>query len=1204
MSIDFSWWQKPPPIVDSTEDVLRQYILEPVIPVNEPKPHFLPRMPNVDSLYDIPSAPLSTRIVPERCQETGKIVDFVEIPIENAGSNAKNSMSLKREPGPGDDSTRGSASYFPFWPGGFDEPEKAIQMLDIDNSVFDKNLKTCPPGFANGMDFSDVKSSDDGIVDLLSAIEQEMEGFTMWDSQDSEDDDDEPRIDPSTLQKVPMDDNLDESLLDVEQKTTKVLKIGETGSNSATSAEWAEILDVSKPVVDFYTKIPDMAHKYPFELDIFQKQAIIKLEEHNHVFVAAHTSAGKTVVAEYAIALSKKHMTKTIYTSPIKALSNQKYRDFKTTFQDVGLITGDIQIDPTASCLIMTTEILRSMLYCGSDITRDLEYVIFDEVHYLTDADRGHVWEEVLILLPDHVCIVMLSATVPNTLEFANWVGKTKKKRVYVVSTPKRPVPLEHYLYTGCGGKTKDDLFLVVDEKSNFLMDGYRKAKEAKLAKNTTKNAVRQGQFNQKQEQTLWVGLIHHLEKNKKMPVVAFTLSRNRCDNNANALMSCDLTTPSEKYFINSFFQLCLQKLKPPDRILPQVIQVQNCLQRGIGIHHSGILPILKEIVEMLFARGLVKILFATETFAMGVNMPAKTVIFDSTKKFDGQTSRLLQPAEYTQMAGRAGRRGLDKNGTVIIICKVDVPSESDLRNMILGKPMRLESQFRLTYAMILYLLRVELVTVENMMLHSFREFEKRQKLPESKSELSRMEEKISKLNELSEHLKPLCQFYDAAVYYLAKWDEFMPLVFLTQKVSNEMKPGRVLVITHKTHRNKLAILLSVLQQDHKSARYKVLVLDHQNTNAAEVETLERGELWHRILALSAQFRQFIPEGIGGHCVLQITQKDVMDVTKQTIKCDPAKIIQNWDNRQIPRFKDQPPSQSVLDAMAALTELNTAVVNESIKLESLKYQLTLTQLKQNEELQKARDVLDRYLPYTDIADFVHEFAIVFDRKQVEKKLDDLKFQVSYKSMSLYPDYCNKLKVLQELKYIDDMQQVAMKGRVACEMGQNELMITELVLRNILTDLQPAEIAALLSSLVFQAKTEVEPKMTETLKKAKVLFEEVENDIRYVEKMYNVTDILEKDELNFGLIEVVYEWARNKPFAEIMELTDIKEGIIVRCIQQLNETLCNVKDAARIIGDPVLHSKMEEASNAIKRDIVFAASLYTSTTPIAVEAAVE
>ncbi|EDS39035.1 antiviral helicase SKI2 [Culex quinquefasciatus] len=1216
MSIDPSWWSKPPPIVEDTEDTLRHFILEPFSSGSEPKPSFYPRTLTIESLYEIPPAPLSTQIVPKRCQETGAIIDFVEVPLENAGSNAKNSMSLQREPGPADDNaTRGSAANFPFWPGGFDEPENTLKMLDIDNAAFEENLKTCPPGFTNGMEFGDVRGSDGGIIDLLSAIELEMEGLSVWDRDGSDSSDDEPRFDPKTLKAVPLGENVDEDLLKVEQNPAEqVLKIANTGTNGVKTAEWAEILDVSKPVTDFHTKIPEMAHRYPFELDIFQKQAIIKLEEHNHVFVAAHTSAGKTVVAEYAIALSKKHMTKTIYTSPIKALSNQKYRDFKSTFEDVGLITGDIQIDPTASCLIMTTEILRSMLYCGSDITRDLEYVIFDEVHYITDADRGHVWEEVLILLPDHVCIVMLSATVPNTLEFANWVGKTKKKRVHVVSTPKRPVPLKHYLYTGCGGKSKDDMFLVVDEQSKFLIDGFRKAKEAitaRMSKNANKNSGRPAQFNQKQEQTLWVGLIDQLQKNDKLPVVAFTLSRNRCDNNANALMSCDLTTGREKYLITSFFQLCLQKLKPPDRMLPQVIQVQNCLQRGIGIHHSGILPILKEIVEMLFARGLVKILFATETFAMGVNMPARTVIFDSTKKFDGQTSRMLQPAEYTQMAGRAGRRGLDKNGTVIIICKMGVAGESELQNMILGKPMRLESQFRLTYAMILYLLRVELVTVENMMLHSFREFGKRLKLPESTSELNKMEEKMSKLNDLSEHLKPLCQFYEAAAEYLGKWDELMPKLFLSQKVSNEMKPGRVLVVTHAQHHNKLAILLSVVQQDQNTARYKVLVLDHQkapssSTGDADKDNpvMERGKLWHRMLALSAQHRHFVPEGVGGHCVLQITVDDVMDVTKQVIKCDPVKILQNWDNRQIPRFKDQPPSQSVLDATAALSELNMDIVNEKTKLESLKFQFNINQVKLSEDLKRAKEVLDRFLPYTDIADFGHEFAFVYDRKQLETKLEDLKYQVSYKSMSLYPDYCNKLKVLQELKYIDDMQQVAMKGRVACEMGQNELMITELVLRNILTDLQPAEIAALLSSLVFQSKTEVEPKMIETLKKARALFEEVERDIRSVEQMYGVTDLLERDKLNFGLVEVVYEWAQNKPFSEIMDLTDIKEGIIVRCIQQLNETLCNVKDAARIIGDPVLHSKMEEASNAIKRDIVFAASLYTSSTPIEIDNSVE
>ncbi|XP_058468018.1 superkiller complex protein 2 [Malaya genurostris] len=1199
MSIDYSWWKKPPSIVEDTDDVLRLFVLEPIISLDEPVPHFCSRKPTIESLFHLPQAPASTRVVPERNQENGNILDFVEIALTNAGSNARNSMSLQREPGSVSDSTKGSASNFPFWPGGFDEPDETLQMIDVENTVFEENMKTCPPGFSNGLNFQVLESTQNGIVDLISAVENDFDDLAIWISDDSKSKD-KPKIKPD-LENANLKETEYDVIVDTVVQTEKVLKISNVDRNSITSVEWAELLDVSKPVSDFNSKIPDMAHEYSFELDIFQKQAIIKLEEHSHVFVAAHTSAGKTVVAEYAIALSKKHMTKTIYTSPIKALSNQKYRDFKTTFKDVGLITGDIQIDPTASCLIMTTEILRSMLYCGSDITRDLEYVIFDEVHYITDADRGHVWEEVLILLPDHVCIVMLSATVPNTLEFANWVGKTKKKRVFVVSTPKRPVPLKHYLYTGCGGKSKDDIFLIVNEQNTLLMDGYRKAKESialKVSKNQNKNS-RPAMYNQKQEQTLWVGLIDHLQKNDKLPVVAFTLSRNRCDNNANALMSCDLTTAREKYRITSFFQLCLQKLKPPDRILPQVIQVQNCLQRGIGIHHSGILPILKEIVEMLFARGLVKILFATETFAMGVNMPARTVIFDSTNKFDGQTSRILRSAEYTQMAGRAGRRGLDPNGTVIILCKTAIPEESDLRNMILGKPMRLESQFRLTYAMILYLLRVELVTVENMMMHSFREFGKQLKLPENKSELSMMEERISKLNKLGDHLEPLCKFYDAAKQYLDMRVDIMPFIFLSQK-NNEMKPGRVVIVTLKHHYNKLAVLLSVVPHEKKSASFKVLVLDHQFPVNFEGDNLERGNTWHRMLALSARFSQFIPEGVGGHSVLQITVTDIDDVTKHTIKCDPIKIIQNWDNRQIPRFKDQPPSQSVLDVVAALSKLNSDINNGKIKLESLKIQLTLDQLKKSEALKKAREHLQKFVPYTDISDFMSDFATVYDRKQLEKKLEELKYQVSYKSLSLYPDYCNKLKVLQDLRYIDDMQQVAMKGRVACEMGQNELIITELVLRNILTDMQPAEIAALLSSLVFQAKTDVDPKMTEPMAKAKELFEEVDNDIRRVEQMYGINDIQDNDKLNFGLVEVVYEWARNKPFAEIMELTDIKEGIIVRCIQQLNETLCNVKDAARIIGDPVLHSKMEEASNAIKRDIVFAASLYTSSTPMDIE----
>ncbi|CAN0357197.1 unnamed protein product, partial [Ectocarpus sp. 12 AP-2014] len=218
-------------------------------------------------------------------------------------------------------------------------------------------------------------------------------------------------------------------------------------SGGGGGVKWAvtELLDVS----DFDALVPRPAHRFPFTLDGFQKQAVARLERAECVFVSAHTSAGKTVVAEYAVAMAQQHMTRAIYTSPIKALSNQKYRDFKTRFGDVGLITGDVSINPEASCLIMTTEILRSMLYRGADLIRDIEWVIFDEVHYVNDSERGVVWEEVIIMLPEHANMIFLSATTPNTVEFCDWIGRTKRKPVHVITTTYRPVPLEHHLLAG-----------------------------------------------------------------------------------------------------------------------------------------------------------------------------------------------------------------------------------------------------------------------------------------------------------------------------------------------------------------------------------------------------------------------------------------------------------------------------------------------------------------------------------------------------------------------------------------------------------------------------------------------------------------------------------------------------------------------------------------------------------------------------------
>ncbi len=613
-----------PPILPSLSKELEKYLTDPSsLPIHHPEPaNFVwNRIPDLKRELKVEHGPLSTTIQVKRDLNTGQVIGYDEIDIEEvAGATAKNSTSMRRAPGPPTESTRGNAMNFMFWPGGFDNDDLAGIGDEIDDAEVLKELDdpnsylTCPPNFDGGLVIStpDSKSifgsKDDKVVnlaDILSsaALSEDDPLATLWSVKE-----DEVEKQESIIHKSKMETSFDDEDIGLDET------FGDYKSSTKLSTRvelWAEIIDISQPMHDFHQKVPNMAYTWPFELDTFQKQAVWHLENNDSVFVAAHTSAGKTVVAEYAIALSKKHMTRTIYTSPIKALSNQKFRDFKDTFEDVGLVTGDIQINPAATCLIMTTEILRSMLYNGSDIIRDLEYVIFDEVHYINDRDRGVVWEEVIILLPDHVNIIMLSATVPNTLEFADWVGRTKKRKIFVLSTLKRPVPLEHFLYTGTDGKTRDEIFLLQDASGKFLEDGHRKAEFAKKARESknkqsfggTKN-VTKDRVGPQQEKNIWLTLVDHLKRKDKLPVVAFTLSRNRCDTNATMLTSLDLTTAMEKSDIHHFIAKCVNRLKPCDRTLPQVVQMGEMLKRGIGVHHSGVLPLLKEVVEMLFQRG------------------------------------------------------------------------------------------------------------------------------------------------------------------------------------------------------------------------------------------------------------------------------------------------------------------------------------------------------------------------------------------------------------------------------------------------------------------------------------------------------------------------------------------------------------------------------------------------------------------------
>lgn len=771
-------------------------------------------------------APTQTRTVTRFTREglEGRVTGYQEVTVPAASATAKNSTSLLRRPAGRAEFVRGAAGFFPFAPGGLDAIE-ALAAMEADAQVTEQSkngkqsgldriinfgteggLLTTPPGFDNGVDFDEAKSKDatEGAQEVETALLQEDSDLKVDQLEEAADVDTGAKAELDDVSEDEDEEDID-ALLPVEFPALEPRSQLLAGIHKQKGKEWAHVVDINKDIPNFNELVPDMAREWPFELDTFQKEAVYHLENGDSVFVAAHTSAGKTVVAEYAIALAAKHMTKAIYTSPIKALSNQKYRDFRTEFDDVGILTGDVQINPEASCLIMTTEILRSMLYRGADLIRDVEFVIFDEVHYVNDLERGVVWEEVIIMLPEHVTLILLSATVPNTREFASWVGRTKKKDIYVISTHKRPVPLEHYLWAG---KSKHK---IVDSNKRFLESGWKeaddilsgkdKAKAKKEAEAQAQSAQARapvpqgrgrgqpanirggrggpqrggpqrgrgqggGQYSNRgtgniartgrgggrtsaaQDKNTWVHLVSHLRKEDLLPGCVFVFSKKRCEENADSLSNQDFSNASEKSLTHMFIEKSLTRLKPEDRTLPQILRLRELLSRGIAVHHGGLLPIMKEVVEILFARSLVKVLFATETFAMGLNLPTRTVVFSGFRKHDGKSFRDLLPGEYTQMAGRAGRRGLDTVGYVIVTNsgKDEAPSAASLKQMILGDPTKLRSQFRLTYNMILNLLRVEALKIEEMIKRSFSENATQALLPEHEKQVQVSEASLAKI--------------------------------------------------------------------------------------------------------------------------------------------------------------------------------------------------------------------------------------------------------------------------------------------------------------------------------------------------------------------------------------------------------------------------------------------------------------------------
>ena len=481
-------------------------------------------------------------------------------------------------------------------------------------------------------------------------------------------------------------------------------------------------------------------------LSNFQKWAFKSIVDNQHILITAHTGSGKTLPAEFAIQYLVNKGKKVIYTAPIKALSNTKLSDFRKKYPSIsfGIITGDITDNPDADVLIMTTEILPNTIINQNlrkktgnnniplsfeiDIENELGAVIFDEIHYINDRERGGVWEQAILLLPPHVQMIMLSATIDKASQFAQWIEEEKNKQasilcqpakiVYLASTNHRVVPLTHYLWitthkknikktenTNYESKIKQYInkeVIIKDINNTFNQKAYDDINALKdfFKKNNIQNSSRQFILN---------SLVHHLKNTNSLPAICFVFSKKHVEYAAKEL-SVNLYD-NEDTIPNTIEDDCkkiiISKIKNYKEYinLPEYSTMISLLKRGIGIHHAGILSIFREITEILFEQKKIKMLFATETLAVGVNFSTASVIFTDIKKYDGNEIRILKPHEYTQISGRAGRRGFDKIGKVWLCCNLfDIKPISEFKNMLLGPPQTLISKFKLSFNLCLNL--------------------------------------------------------------------------------------------------------------------------------------------------------------------------------------------------------------------------------------------------------------------------------------------------------------------------------------------------------------------------------------------------------------------------------------------------------------------------------------------------------------------
>lgn len=986
-----------------------------------------------------------------------------------------------------------------------------------------------------------------------------------------------------------------------------------------------------------FDNIPSLALTFPFELDDFQKRSIIRLERHESVLVCAHTSSGKTVVAEYGIAMGKRSKRRVLYTSPIKALSNQKYRDFKQKFGDVGILTGDVSINPDAQCLIMTTEILQSSLYKNSELLNNVEWVVFDEVHYINDKERGHVWEEILILLPKQIGIIMLSATVPNYLEFAQWVGRIKNCTIYVQNTLTRVVPLEHKLFID-----RNNVFRVKDKDNNVLEGNVMKAiKQVWITKKKEEQLNQVNKFfheKQKREQAYkynitWYDQFNPRKKKKKggkgnkndggkpnfiritnmhfkieeivdylaytqlTPAVIFVFSIKRINEYAKMLSTKQLASKQEQFHIKQFFNQCIGTLPPNDRNIPQILEMREILLSGIGVHHSGLLPILKETIEILYSRGLIKILFATTSFSIGLNMPTRTVVFTEIYKFNDEKKEILSSSEYLQMCGRAGRRGIDTIGNVFLLLTDKSASESDSKeiiDMLKGTGTEVKSKFRLCYRTIVAFFSRNIKEINDFFKESFLENMNIKAIPELKKEIAELQEKKKNIEPVNCSItKDDSIIRDYVNLYVKLLDNNKQL-FSIEAIKNKIISGSLLKVRDPETQTNIIVCVVKFYTNFNGELWCIKV--NKQKKQIEYETDETVNVIKKSKR-KKKFHQFETSGTINNIEYEYivyNLDNVLDIYK-------TKIDIHLNNKDINEeefhfLNEQNLRKAVNDLVSLNYLLETDEGNSKLRTKDYKKLINrdfdLTEKLSNKQQYESEILQSKChncpLKQNHCISFTSLYNIELE---ITKKQEDL----NPENMAHYNEFNTRMEILTKLDYIDTNKALTLKGKAAREIATTDcVLITELLLSNVLEKLNDAEIIAFISGFASN-KSEIEfvdPKISSEFSVAYEAFEKIY--LQLVEMEKSVNDFEENKynrRLTFSVSKAMKSWMMNREFYEIIKETDLEEGKLYNLIMRIYLFIEEIINFYDVLGNKTLCVRYNEIKAKLLRGIMSIQSLY-------------